>query len=147
MTTRPVSRTDPIVELLRQAAEITGGKWPEHLPKQRLADASLLLPELGEPEAEPPLPLEGPGGQVRLLEGVAGVIAAACEGPKPGVVFVDDVHAADRGDTRRDRLPRTEAARPVAASDDCMAQRGRAARASPAPRWPPTWRATGGRPS
>jgi DNA-binding SARP family transcriptional activator len=85
----------PVVELLRQAMEITGGEWPEHLPKQRLADASLLLPELGAPEAEP-VTLEGPGGKVRLLEGVAGVIAAACEGPKPGVVFVDDVHAADQ---------------------------------------------------
>ena len=42
-----------------------------------------------------PLPLDGPGAQVRLLEGVAAVISAACEGPQPGVVLLDDVHAAD----------------------------------------------------
>ena len=28
------------------------------------------------------------------MEGVAAVIAAACEGPQPGLVFLDDVHAA-----------------------------------------------------
>jgi len=32
---------------------------------------------------------------VRLLEGVAAVISAACAGTRSGVVFVDDVHAAD----------------------------------------------------
>ena len=41
------------------------------------------------------LPLDGPGAQVRLLEGVAAVISAASRGPEPGIVFLDDVHAAD----------------------------------------------------
>jgi DNA-binding SARP family transcriptional activator/predicted ATPase len=88
----------PVVELLREGvrnAERSG--WPDALPAQRLADASLLLPELAElrKDLPDPLPLDGPGVQVRLLEGVAAVIAAACEGPAPGVVFLDDVHAAD----------------------------------------------------
>ena len=87
-----------VVELMREAvkdAERAG--WPDALPAQRLADASLLLPELAElrKDVSDPLPLEGPGAQVRLLEGVAAVIGAACEGPAPGVVFLDDVHAAD----------------------------------------------------
>jgi DNA-binding SARP family transcriptional activator len=88
----------PIVELLREAirrAEASG--WPGVVPPQRLADASLLLPELSglTDEVPDPQPLNGPGAQVRLLEGVAAVIGAACEGPQPGVVVLDDVHAAD----------------------------------------------------
>ena len=88
----------PIVELLREAIrDVERGGWPSVLPPQRLADASLLLPELAGlgDEVPNPLPLDGPGAQVRLLEAVAAVIGAACKGPQPGVVLVDDVHAAD----------------------------------------------------
>jgi DNA-binding SARP family transcriptional activator/predicted ATPase len=88
----------PIMELLREAVRgADAGGWPGAVPPQRLADASLLLPELSglTDEVPDPLPLDGPGAQVRLLEGVAAVIGAACEGPQPGVVVFDDVHAAD----------------------------------------------------
>ena len=88
----------PIVELLRNAASgADAGGWPAVVPPQRLSDASLLLPELASltDEAPDPLPLDGPGAQVRLLEGVAAVIGAACDGPQPGLVVLDDVHAAD----------------------------------------------------
>jgi DNA-binding SARP family transcriptional activator len=87
-----------VIELLHEAVkDAERGGWPNALPAQRLADASLLLPELAElrNDVSDPLPLDGPGAQVRLLEGVAAVIGAACEGPEPGVVFLDDVHAAD----------------------------------------------------
>jgi DNA-binding SARP family transcriptional activator len=87
-----------IVEVLREAVgHAAAGGWPERVPPHRLADASLLLPELAAlgDELPDPLPLEGPGAQVRLLESVAAVIGAACEGPRPGVVALDDVHAAD----------------------------------------------------
>ena len=88
----------PVVELLRDAVKVAeSGDWPAVLSPQRLADASLLLPELaglgGDLAAA--LPPHGPGAQVRLLEGVAAVVSAACEGPEPGIVFLDDVHAAD----------------------------------------------------
>ncbi len=88
----------PVVELLREAARhAEAGGWQEVVPPQRLADAGLLLPELAALGAEGPdlLPLGGPGAQVRLVEGVAAVLGAACAGPEPGVVFVDDIHAAD----------------------------------------------------
>lgn len=88
----------PIIELLRDAVRCAdAGGWPGVVPPQRLADASLLLPELSglTDEVPDPLPLDGPGAQVRLLEGVAAVIGAVCEGPQPGVVVLDDVHAAD----------------------------------------------------
>ncbi len=88
----------PVVELLREAAmEHDRTAWSETVPLQRMADASLLLPELAElRESLPaPLPLDGPGAQVRLLESVVAVISAACPGAQPGVVSIDDVHAAD----------------------------------------------------
>src|SRR5215216_856285 len=70
----------PVVELLGQAvASAESDEWPNLLSPQRLADASLLLPELAGLGGDRPaaLPLDGPGAQVRLLEGVAAVISAA----------------------------------------------------------------------
>ena len=88
----------PVIELLRQAARVddVDGRLAV-VSDQNLADASLLLPELAaqRPGLPAPLPLEGPGGQVRLLDGVAAVVAAACRGASPGVVVLDDAHAAD----------------------------------------------------
>ena len=68
----------PILELLRASLERPG--WQAAVPPQRLADASLLLPELGADAVELPRPLslEGPGAQTRLLEGLASVLGAAC---------------------------------------------------------------------
>ena len=88
----------PVVELLREAVRQPGpGGWSGAVSPQRLADASLLLPELAglAQDVPAPLPLEGPGAQVRLLEGVAAVLSAACAGSEPGVVWLDDLHAAD----------------------------------------------------
>lgn len=88
----------PVVELLREAAtDADPGDWPRAVSPQRLADASLLLPELAQlsEDLPPVLPLDGPTAQVRLLEAVAAVVCAACRGPEPGVVVIDDVHAAD----------------------------------------------------
>ena len=83
----------PVVELLREAASVRD--WRDVVSPQRLADAALLLPELAEGDLPAALPLDGPGAQVRLLEGVGAVVSAACAGPEPGVVLLDDVHAAD----------------------------------------------------
>ena len=57
----------------------------------------MLLPELAElaPPTAQPLALEGPAAQVRLLEGVSAVLSAACAGSPPGLVLLDDAHAAD----------------------------------------------------
>ena len=88
----------PVVELMRQAAtrEKQGGR-PAVTTQQR-ADASLLLPDLAARAPGPAtdvLPLQGPGAKVRLLDGIAAVLAAGCAGPAPGVLHVDDIHAAD----------------------------------------------------
>jgi len=90
----------PVVELLRAAlrrTDSTDEAWPAAVAPQRLADAALLLPELAalRPDTPAPLPLDGPGARVRLLEAVAAVVSAACAGRSPGIVFFDDVHGAD----------------------------------------------------
>ena len=85
----------PVVALLGEALRAAPDSVARDVPDQRLADASLLLPELASARSGLPAPvaLAGPGAQARLLEGVAAVLGAACRGP--GLVFVDDVHAAD----------------------------------------------------
>jgi DNA-binding SARP family transcriptional activator len=87
----------PMVDLLSEALRLAPDALAEAVPPQRLADASLLVPELASLPAQPPAPvsLGGPGAQARLLESVATVLAAACRGPAPGLVLVDDVHGAD----------------------------------------------------
>ncbi len=86
----------PVTALLRRAMHDVDA-WVDTVPPQQLADASLLVPELAALRADLPRPLStaAPGAQTRLLEALAGVLAAACTGKARGVLFVDDVHAAD----------------------------------------------------
>jgi len=67
------------------------------VPAPSLAEAARLLPELSElhPGVPPPAPLTTPGAQSRFFEGIGQVLLAACGGPPPGVLFIDDVHWAD----------------------------------------------------
>jgi DNA-binding SARP family transcriptional activator/predicted ATPase len=87
-----------VVELLRDGLRLSDGDgWADGVGPEHLADASLLLPELRRLRADvpEPAPLSGPGGQLRLLEAVASVLGAICDGPRPGVVLIDDAHACD----------------------------------------------------
>jgi DNA-binding SARP family transcriptional activator len=86
----------PILELLSHALR-TAEHWVDRVSPQRLADASHLHPELAalRPDLPKPHSLSAPGAQIRLLEAVAAVLDAAGSGPAPGVLFLDDVHAAD----------------------------------------------------
>ena len=99
----------PIVELL-SAASLIAGDWVGDVSPQRLADASHLLPELAalRPDLPKPPALTAPGARIRLLEAVAAVLDAAGSGAAPGVIFLDDVHAADEATRRLPRLPRHE---------------------------------------
>jgi DNA-binding SARP family transcriptional activator len=85
----------PVVELLAQALRGAGRTLAEAVPAGRLADASLLLPELGSPELPPPVAAANPAARARLLDGVAAVLGTAGQRARPGLIFVDDVHAAD----------------------------------------------------
>src|SRR5215210_4704115 len=69
----------------------------DEIPGHFLAEASRLLPELAglRPGLPSPPPLAAPGAQSRFFEGVCRVLLAVCEGPSPGVLFIDDVHWAD----------------------------------------------------
>jgi predicted ATPase/DNA-binding SARP family transcriptional activator len=69
----------------------------DRVPEHALSEIARLLPELAElrPGLPLPLALDSPGGQSRLFEAVAQVLQAACEGPVPGVLFLDDLHWAD----------------------------------------------------
>jgi DNA-binding SARP family transcriptional activator/Tfp pilus assembly protein PilF len=69
----------------------------EEIPAYLLAEASRLLPELAEmfPGLPSPPPLATPGAQSRFFESIVQVLLAVCDGPSPGVLFIDDVHWAD----------------------------------------------------
>ena len=122
----------PVVELLRAAlrrTDSTDEAWPAAVAPQRLADAALLLPELAalRPDTPAPLPLDGPGARVRLLEAVAAVVSAACAGRSPGIVFFDDVHGADEAPTRR-RSTRSPTSAAASRAAHCCSSSAGAAR-------------------
>src|ERR687893_290898 len=88
----------PFVEGLSAAIRREGvaarlGEVPAHF----VAEAARLLPELvyARPGLPSPPPLETPGAQGRFFEGIGRVLLAVCEGPSPGVLFIDDAHWAD----------------------------------------------------
>ena len=55
------------------------------------------MPELVEafPDLPDPGPLDGPAAGRQFLEGVSQVLLAACAGPVPGLLVLDDLHWAD----------------------------------------------------
>ncbi len=86
----------PIVAALR-AGLATGAAWADRLPAHVLGEVSRLLPELAErrPELPPAPPLDRPGAQARFLDSVSSALLAACGGPAPGALVLDDLHWAD----------------------------------------------------
>lgn len=87
----------PVVELLREAVRLAAGPLAAAVSPQRLADASLLLPDLAAlaPGLPAPVTPDAPAARARLLEAVASVVGIAGRDSVPGLVLVDDVHAAD----------------------------------------------------
>ncbi len=67
------------------------------IPKHWLSEGARLVPEISEllhglPEAPP---LNEPGAQTRVFEGILQLILETSLGDRPGVLFIDDVHWAD----------------------------------------------------
>lgn len=88
----------PFVESLNAAVTRPGAADKlEKLPEHYLSEATRLLPGISGvlPTPPSPPPLEGPGAQSRFFESVAQVLVALCDGPAPGVLFLDDLHCAD----------------------------------------------------
>jgi tetratricopeptide (TPR) repeat protein len=85
----------PFIEGLRGV--LASGRTLEGVPAHWLAEARRLLPELVErhPGLPEPGPLDGPAAGRQFLEGVSQVLAAACAGPVPGLLVLDDLHWAD----------------------------------------------------
>ncbi|HEV8651852.1 MAG TPA: AAA family ATPase [Actinomycetes bacterium] len=86
----------PVAELLRAAAARPAATWGP-LPDHWLAEAARLVPELGalRPGLGAAPPLDGPGALGRFLDGLRQALLAACRGPLPAVVLLDDLHWAD----------------------------------------------------
>jgi DNA-binding SARP family transcriptional activator/tetratricopeptide (TPR) repeat protein len=86
----------PFIEGLRGVLAAGPGGL-DRVPRHWLAEARRLLPELVEayPDLPDPGPLDGPAAGRQFLEGVSQVLLAACAGPVPGVLILDDLHLAD----------------------------------------------------
>jgi DNA-binding SARP family transcriptional activator len=85
----------PFIEALRGALARDGSF--DGVPRHWLAEARRLLPELVEahPDLPEPGPLDGPAAGRQFLEGVSQLLLAACAGPVPGLLVLDDLHWAD----------------------------------------------------
>jgi DNA-binding SARP family transcriptional activator/predicted ATPase len=86
----------PFIEGLRGALKAGTGRF-DRVPRHWLAEARRLLPELVEayPDLPDPGPLDGPAAGRQFFEGVSQVLLAACAGPAPGLLVLDDLHLAD----------------------------------------------------
>ena len=85
----------PFIEGLR--AVLADGRSLAGVPGHWLAEAGRLLPELAQthPGLPEPGPLDGPAAGRQFFEGVSQVLLAACAGPVPGLLVLDDLHWAD----------------------------------------------------
>ena len=88
----------PVADGLRGAlAQSACADRLDALPAHWLAEAARLLPELSvlRPGLPPSPPLDTPGGQSRLFEGLRQVLSTICQGSTSNVLFFDDMHWAD----------------------------------------------------
>jgi predicted ATPase/DNA-binding SARP family transcriptional activator len=88
----------PFLDGLRVALRMPGrDDWLSTVPARWLREIARLLPELEDlrPDVVSAPPLETSGAQSRLFEAVAQAFLAACRGPVPGLLLLDDLHWAD----------------------------------------------------
>ena len=87
----------PFVEGLSAALGREGFARLEGLPAGLLGEAARLLPGLEGllPEGRDLPALDTPGARSRFYEGVIQVLLALLDGPRPGVLFLDDLQWAD----------------------------------------------------
>lgn len=84
----------PVCDALRTRLH-SGREWVSGVDDRKLGEAARLLPELLEGSRLPdPLP-GGPGAETRFLSAVWDTLVSAAEGPRPGVLFLDDAQWAD----------------------------------------------------
>jgi DNA-binding SARP family transcriptional activator len=89
----------PIAGLLRAGlATPDGPRRLASIDETGRADLARLIelpPGLRPSAGAAPVAPDGPGARVRLLEAIAGALAALVHGPVPGLIWIDDVHLAD----------------------------------------------------
>ncbi|HEX6797536.1 MAG TPA: AAA family ATPase [Ktedonobacterales bacterium] len=88
----------PLIAALRAAlAQDEIARRLAELPDRWLVEAARLAPEIARvrPGLPPPPQLDSPGAQGQFFEGLRKVLLEACRGPKPGILFFDDVQWAD----------------------------------------------------
>jgi DNA-binding SARP family transcriptional activator len=89
---------NPIIELLRQGIYQAGERaWQRDLNPHWLSSLNQLLPDQPADfqDFSLPAPLQGPGAQNRLYEGLCQVLTALLAGLAPGVVLIDNLEWAD----------------------------------------------------
>jgi DNA-binding SARP family transcriptional activator len=97
----PLIGYQPFLELMRAAladeAEVAGNAL-DSLPGETLVDLSRFVPELREmrPDLPAPGPLSRLEGRRRLFEAVGRFFEAMCREGDPLILFLDDIHLADR---------------------------------------------------
>jgi DNA-binding SARP family transcriptional activator len=82
----------PVVATLRLAFTREGG-LAERIPRPQLGEVARLLPDLVN--VVPAEASTDPGAQSRFLSAISRALIEACAGPKPGVLFFDDLQWAD----------------------------------------------------
>jgi len=88
----------PFIEGLRSTLrKANRDEWLDTIPARWLSETTRLLPELEglRPDLPPAMPLDTAGAQSRLFEAISQVLIAACRGPAPGIVLLDDLQWAD----------------------------------------------------
>ncbi len=97
----PLLAYQPFIEMLRGAlAEDAEGSGQvlTPLPQEVLKDLALLIPELRglRPDLGEPEPLPRPEGRRRLFAAVGVFLESLCRSDDPLILFLDDLHLADR---------------------------------------------------
>lgn len=88
----------PIVDLLRTAITAGGSRGLDRLPSPTRAELARLLPSIDGAQGVGP-PGDGPGAHARLVVAIADALTGLLDGPKAGVLWIDDVQWLD-GSTR-----------------------------------------------
>ena len=85
----------PVEEALRARLR-EDHAWLSGVDERALSEAARLMPDLVTGRKLPlPTPANGPGAETRFLSGLWDTVVSALEGPRPGVLFLDDAQWAD----------------------------------------------------
>lgn len=85
-----------VVQALREGLAASGLQVLEGLDALVRAEVARLLPEVAADAGAPVTPLDGPGGQWRLMDALGNALVALVAGTRRGVLVFEDLHWADQ---------------------------------------------------